>query len=101
MVVQLLYFWGGRELRVYTVIAILVAIVGLPIQSEAALIDRGVGMIYDTDQGITWLQDAGLGCEMPWDEAMNWAANLSFGGFSDRRLPDARNPGRRRKFKKN
>jgi hypothetical protein len=27
-------------------------------QAQATLIDRGVGMIYDTESGVTWLQDA-------------------------------------------
>ena len=67
---------------------------------HAALIDRGGGMIYDTDLNITWLQDANYaqtsgysaGGYMTWAEANAWAAGLSFGGFSDWRLPATLQP---------
>lgn len=53
--------------------------------AQAALIDRGGGLIYDSDQGITWLQDANYAQtsghdadgEMDWNQAMTWAAGLS------------------------
>lgn len=48
--------------------------------SNAALIDRGGGLIYDTDQNITWLQNANL-----FGEVINravaahyWAENLIY-----------------------
>lgn len=57
--------------------------------SHASLVDRGGGLIYDTDLNVTWLQDAnyaltsgfatsGTNGKMPWAEAMSWAENLSF-----------------------
>lgn len=66
--------------------------------SHASLIDRGNGMIYDTATNLTWLQDAnyartsGYDADglMTWDEAMQWAENLVFGGFDDWRLPISR-----------
>ncbi len=63
---------------------------------NAVLIDRGVGMIYDSDQNITWLQDANYahtsGFEpihgvMLFEDARNWATNLAYGGYNDWRLP--------------
>jgi Protein of unknown function (DUF1566)/PEP-CTERM motif len=51
--------------------------------AQAALFDRGGGMIYDDVLNITWLKD-GL---MTWDEAKVWAENLAYGGFDDWRLP--------------
>jgi len=54
---------------------------------NAMLIDRGIGLIYDTEQNLTWTQDAGLSGSLTWDEAMTWADNLIFGGFDDWRLP--------------
>ncbi|MBI5192266.1 MAG: DUF1566 domain-containing protein [Nitrospirae bacterium] len=62
---------------------------------HAELIDRGGGMIYDTDLNITWLKDAnyakisGYDADglMTWSEAMTWADNLVYGGYSDWRLP--------------
>ena len=71
-------------------------ILGLAISTHAVLINRGGGMIYSTDLNVTWLQDAnyaktsGYDADglMTWDEAMNWAANLSYAGYDDWRLPN-------------
>jgi hypothetical protein len=41
-------------------VAVLVAGLGFTEVSGASLIDRGGGMIYDSDQNITWLADANL-----------------------------------------
>lgn len=62
--------------------------------AQAALIDRGGGMIYDTDLNITWLADAnyaktsGYDADgaMTWAAANTWASSLVYGGFSDWRL---------------
>ena len=55
--------------------------------SNAALIDRGGGLIYDSDQDLTWTQNAGLSGLLNWDEATAWAENLVFGGVGGWRLP--------------
>ena len=83
----------------------LILVFGIAISTHAELIDRGGGMIYSTDLNITWLQDANYartsghyeGGLMGWDDAMAWAANLSYGGYDNWRLatfdpdnPDAR-----------
>lgn len=68
--------------------------------AQAALVDRGGGMIYDTDRNITWLKDAnyartsGYDADglMTWSQAMTWAGNLSYGGYSDWRLPTTLQP---------
>ena len=78
--------------------------------AQATLFDRGRGMIYDSAQDITWLQDAqyavtsGYAADnavdngtsatdniftngrMGWDAAMTWADQLEYGGFNDWRL---------------
>ncbi|MDH5300024.1 MAG: PEP-CTERM sorting domain-containing protein [Gammaproteobacteria bacterium] len=62
--------------------------------ANAALIDRGNGMIYDTVQNITWLQDANYAKtssydsdgKMVWADANNWVNSLSYGGYNDWRL---------------
>lgn len=77
-----------------TVTTVLVLTASL--NSYATLIDRGNGLIYDTDQDITWLQDAnyaqtsGYDADglMTWDEATHWASNLTFSGYDDWRLVD-------------
>lgn len=56
----------------------------------AALIDRGTGMIYDTDLGITWLQTPN-NSNLNWGDATAWAQNLSYEGYDDWRLPSAMN----------
>lgn len=79
--------------------------------AQAALIDRGNGMIYDDVQNLTWLQDtryaftSGLvGYDyvddfnrhynsvdpygrMIWAQAMAWTEQLNYGGYTDWRLP--------------
>lgn len=66
--------------------------------AQAALIDRGGGLIYDSTQNITWLQDANYGKgsgydvdgKMTWALAKAWANNLVYGSYSDWRLPSAK-----------
>lgn len=63
--------------------------------ANAALVDRGGGMIYDTVLNITWLQDwnyaktSGYDSDglMTWTQANTWANNLVYGGYDDWRLP--------------
>lgn len=84
------------------------AMVALTGAAQAALINVGGGMIYDTTRDITWLADmnyaftsgyaaanvGGTGSNlifadgrMGWNAANTWANNLVYGGFSDWRLP--------------
>jgi len=72
--------------------------------AQAALIDRGSGLIYDTDLNITWLQDANYAKTsgydgdglMNWTSAKSWAENLVYHdsvrniNYSDWRLPTTR-----------
>lgn len=68
------------------------------INVHAALIDRGTGMIYDTDLGITYLQDANYARTSGYDsdglmnqsQALKWASDLEYAGYSDWRLPSFR-----------
>jgi len=54
--------------------------------AQASLIDRGGGLIYDTDLNITWLADASYAVTsgdvadvfMNWTQANTWATNLSY-----------------------
>lgn len=86
-----------RTLRTWAAVA---ALVTLSSAAQAALVNRGGGMIYDTTRNITWLADmnyaatsghTGTGVNangrMTWSAATAWADNLVYGGFSDWRLP--------------
>lgn len=72
----------------------------------AGLIDRGIGVIYDDDLDVSWLQDANYALtsgytlllpdppprhrregRMPWYQASEWASQLQFAGFDDWTLP--------------
>lgn len=77
--------------------------------AEAALVDRGSGLIYDTVLNVTWLQNANLAAgsayddgELPndgimtWVNAMAWVNDLSYFDsvrgvtYNDWRLPQVR-----------
>jgi hypothetical protein len=74
------------------------------ISAYAELIDRGGGLIYDTDMNITWLQDASYAYTSEYDpdglmnrndaldrnDALVWADQLEYGGYDDWRLPSLR-----------
>ena len=59
--------------------------------AQAALIDRGAGMVYDDVQDITWLKNWNAGGQRTWDDANLWANGLSYAGYNDWRLPSALN----------
>ena len=63
------------------------AVVALTGSAQAALVDRGGGMIYDTTRNITWLANMNTNGLMNWAAATTWANNLVHGGFDDWRLP--------------
>lgn len=72
---------------------VLLAGLGLPGFAQAALVDRGGGLVYDTDLNVTWLVDAnyartsghadtlygpGSDGRMTWNQAEAWVANLVY-----------------------
>lgn len=79
----------------------------LTLSANAALYDRGNGMIYDDVLNITWLQDANYAHtsgyldnipnpyandgRMSWYQALEWAEQLEYGGYDDWRLPSVLN----------
>ena len=102
----------NRRRTIFTLLCSLTVVVGLPMTVQAGLIDRGlfdadgvpggptVRLIYDNDLDITWLGDANFGAgtafddghtstdgRMTWQNAVDWAASLTVGGFTDWHLP--------------
>lgn len=77
--------------------ALAAVIAASSLSAKAALYDRGNGLIYDSHLNITWLQDAnyaqtsGYSADglLIWNTSIDWAANLTYGGFTDWRLPSA------------
>lgn len=64
----------------------------LGIPAQAALQDRGGGLIYDDVLDITWLADWNLlGGGLSWEDAVTWASDLVYRGYDDWRLPTALN----------
>ena len=69
--------------------------------AQAALIDRGNGLLYDDTLDITWLQDAnyaktsGYDADglMDWTAAKSWADGLVFDGYTDWRLANITDTG--------
>ncbi len=82
------------NIKLIGLIPILVLTLGIATTANAGLIDRGNGMIYDSDLDITWMADANYAQTsgydsdglMAWAAAMSWADSLSFGGYNDWRL---------------
>ena len=70
-------------MRTVFFIGIWIACAG-PVKAE--LIDRGGGLIYDSDQDITWMQNANYVVssgyhpdgKLMWPDAIEWAENLSY-----------------------
>lgn len=76
-----------------------------PVAAQAALFDRGNGMIYDSTLNITWQQNMNLAFtetfgvtgignygQMNWNKANEWIGamnNSNYFGFNDWRLPKA------------
>ena len=84
----------NKQLKVLTLIAAL----GFSGAASAALVNRGGGLIYDTDRNITWLANANVTGLMNWNNAMAWASNLSYYDsvrnvtYTDWRLPTTLQP---------
>ncbi|GBD97971.1 MAG TPA: DUF1566 domain-containing protein [Nitrospirae bacterium] len=79
-----------KSISIFVMLLALVS--GLTASAQADLIDRGGGLIYDTELEVTWLQDTIYGFEwdtgrMYWDDAMAWADSLVYQGYDDWRLP--------------
>lgn len=75
--------------------------------TQATLLDRGNGLIYDDQLDITWLWDANYAAtqwadsggtlgdadgRMTWYQATAWAAGLEYMGYDDWRLPTTTQP---------
>jgi len=87
---------GNKTMRQIGILLLGLAMVfTYSMSTKAELIDRGSGMIYDTDLGITWLQDANYAMtsgydadgRMTWEQANAWAGQLTYGGYEGWRLP--------------
>jgi len=79
----------GEKMKKITIVFIAVfnLFVCIP-WANAALHERGEGLIYDDVLNITWLQNANyFGDTLTWDDAVNWADSLVFQNYSDWRLP--------------
>jgi hypothetical protein len=100
---QLLSFCPPRNLVGFIFAALTALFSASP--AHATLIDRGGGLIYDSTQDITWLQNANAGAggpfdddisstdgKMTWANAFAWADSLVFGGHDDWRLPTTLQP---------
>lgn len=51
--------------------------------------DNANGTISDTNTGLMWLQDDSL-TPMDWENALSYAENFTYAGFSDWRLPNVK-----------
>ena len=90
----------STSLLIVPVLFVIQTVLIYPVHAD--LVDRGGGLIYDTEQDITFLQDANYaktsnydGADddgrMQWIDAVEWAENLVYQGYYDWRLPKALN----------
>jgi len=49
--------------------------------------DGSTDAFYDSVLDVTWLANANAAGPMSWSDAVSWASDLSFGGFTEWRLP--------------
>lgn len=90
---------GSIDLKKQTRCVAALAVLLVSGAAQAELFDRGGGRIYDSVQDITWLADwnhaksSGHDADgrMNWGDAVSWADSLSYGGYSDWRLPSGFN----------
>jgi hypothetical protein len=83
-----------RPTRCVAALGVLLMTVGA---TQAALVDRGQGFIYDTVLDITWTQNANINGLESWDNQVAWVAGYSqthsvYGTFDDWRLPTTLQP---------
>jgi hypothetical protein len=71
-------------------VVVVMVVCSLAPLAQAELVDRGNGMIYDTDFNITWYANAKM-ANLRWSEATAWAASLNVNGITGWRLPSALN----------
>lgn len=77
------YTQGGSE-KLFNVIFVR----GNPRYGHNFFFDNGDGTITDTATGLMWTQDDGGGVD--WQEALEWAEGLETAGYTDWRLPNAK-----------
>jgi hypothetical protein len=77
-------------------VSVLLVATGLMGNSHAILLDRGSGLVYDTDQDLTWLLDTNIAKTLGYEEndgklheteIVNWVDSLEYAGYTDWRLP--------------
>ena len=83
----------------YLILSMVLLMCGFTVSSQAALENKGGGLIYDNVNDITWLADASYAVTsgydddglMKWSDAIEWVETLnsqSYAGYYDWRLPD-------------
>lgn len=74
-------------LKTLSVVLALAGLASAPSARAELQLRAGGTMVYDTATNLTWLVDASLGGLRTQAGALQWAADLNFGGFDDWRLP--------------
>ena len=60
---------------------------GVSFGAQASLTSSGPLTVYDSEQNLTWTQDANLNGQMDWATAVAWADGLDYASYSDWVLP--------------
>jgi hypothetical protein len=73
--------------KILSICAIVITISVISGAANAALVNNGGGLIYDTDLNITWYDYSQIA--PTWADATNWVASLSVNGVGGWRLPSS------------
>jgi hypothetical protein len=72
-------------------ISVFLTVLGFSTIANAALVNNGNGLIYDTDLNITWYDAPAVNPQYTWNSAKTWASILTVGGVTGWRLPTSLN----------
>ena len=77
-------------MKIHVMLSTLACVISLSFAgavSATTLFDRGNGMVYDSVNDVTWLQDGAGNGDVSYANANTWVENLNYAGFSDWRMP--------------
>ena len=76
--------------HIFAALMVFVMVFGLASAASASdtrFIERANGIVYDSYNNVSWIQDADYAGKMKWRDALDYCENLVFGGYDDWYVP--------------